>query len=547
MATLRDRARRLKAETLALYLAARDRRTPWYARLLVAAVVAYALSPIDLIPDFVPILGYLDDVILIPLGIALALRLIPAEVMAEARERARAELDGKSPRSRVAAAVIVGVWVVALAALGWGGWYAWRVAGVATGFAAKTVCSGVFVSGRAPEAVVAEDIAAYRNPALALVRVAVDRERGVATARLFGLAERQAVHREGLGCTLAIGASVDALQAAAPKLPPVARAPWLEREPPDPGIEGALDQAFAEPESAPTRRTRAIVILQRGRVVAERYAPGFGPDMPLPGWSMTKSVAGALAGVLVGRGAWQLDAPAPVPEWRAPGDPRGAITLDQLLRMSSGLAFGEQYANPLSDVNVMLWASGDTGAFAAAKPLVHPPGTNWHYASGTTNILARAMRDLLGAEYAAFPRRALFAPVGMASAVLEPDASGTFVGSSFMYATARDWARLGLLFLGDGVWNGERILPPGWARAAAVPAVPGSRYGAHWWLRLKRPDGAAPLTLPGDVFHAGGHAGQYVTVVPSRALVIVRLGHSVGEGAWDQEAFVARIIAAVPP
>ena len=157
------------------------------------------------------------------------------------------------------------------------------------------------------------------------------------------------------------------------------------------------------------------------------------------------------------------------------------------------------------------------------------------------------MRDLLGAEYAAFPRRALFAPVGMASAVLEPDASGTFVGSSFMYATARDWARLGLLFLGDGVWNGERILPPGWARAAAVPAVPGSRYGAHWWLRLKRPDGAAPLTLPGDVFHAGGHAGQYVTVVPSRALVIVRLGHSVGDGAWDQEAFVARIIAAVPP
>jgi len=128
MATLRDRARRLKAETLALYLAARDRRTPWYARLLVAAVVAYALSPIDLIPDFVPILGYLDDVILIPLGIALALRLIPAEVMAEARERARVELEGNRPRSRVAAAVIVGIWAVALAGLGWGGWYAWRVA-----------------------------------------------------------------------------------------------------------------------------------------------------------------------------------------------------------------------------------------------------------------------------------------------------------------------------------------------------------------------------------------------------------------------------------
>jgi CubicO group peptidase (beta-lactamase class C family)/uncharacterized membrane protein YkvA (DUF1232 family) len=547
MATLRDRARRLKTETLALYLAARDRRTPWYARLLVAAVVAYALSPIDLIPDFIPILGYLDDVILIPLGLALALRLIPAEVMAEARERARVELDGKRPRSRVAAAVILGIWVVALAAFGWGAWYAWRVAHVATGFTAKTVCSGVFVSGRAPEAVVAEDIAAYRNPALELVRVAVDRERGVATARLFGLAERQAVHREGLGCTLAIGTSVDALKAAAQTLPPVARAPWLERAPPDAEIERAVDEAFAEPAAGPSRRTRAVVIVHRGRVVAERYAPGFGPDTPLPGWSMAKSVVGALAGVLVARGLWRLDAPLPVPEWRTPGDPRGAITLDQLLRMSSGLEFSENYGDPLSDVNVMLWTTADTGAFAASKPLVHPPGTHWHYATGTTNILARAMRDLLGSEYAAFPRRALFEPVGMASAVLEPDASGTFVGSSFMYATARDWARLGLLFLGDGVWDGERILPAGWARAAAVPAVPGSRYGAHWWLRLKRPSGAAPVPVPGDVFHASGHAGQNVTVVPSRALVIVRLGHSVGEGAWDQEAFVARIIAATPP
>jgi CubicO group peptidase (beta-lactamase class C family)/uncharacterized membrane protein YkvA (DUF1232 family) len=546
MGRLRDWARRLRSETLALYLAARDRRTPWYARLLVAAIVAYALSPIDLIPDFVPVLGYLDDVVLVPLGIALALRLIPAEVMAEARERARAELAGDRPRSRVAAIVVVGIWVLALVAVGWGGWYAWRVAHVATGFAAKTVCSGVFVSGRAPEAVLAEDIAPYRNPALAPVRVEVDRARGVASARFLGFAERQAVHRDGLGCTLAIGTTVDALKASAPQLPPMARAPPLDRAPSDPRLEAVLDEAFAEPASRAPRRTRAVVILHRGRIAAERYAPGFGPDMPLPGWSMAKSVTGALAGVLVARGAWRLDAPVAVPEWRAP-DPRAAITLGELLGMKSGLAFDERYGDPLSDVNLMLWASGDTGAFAAAKPLAHPPGTHWHYATGTTNILARAMRDLLGPEYAAFPRRALFEPVGMASAVLEPDASGTFVGSSFLYATARDWARLGLVFLGDGVWNGERILPAGWARAAAVPAVPGSRYGAHWWLRLKRPGGAAPLPLPGDVFHAGGHAGQYVTVVPSRALVIVRLGHSVAEGAWDQEAFVARIIATVPP
>lgn len=547
MRKVRDWARRLKTETLALYLAARDPRTPWYARVLVAGIAAYALSPIDLIPDFIPILGYLDELVLIPLGIALALRLIPAEVMTEARERARADLDGRSPRSRAAAAVIIVIWMLVLAALAWGGWYVWRVAHVATGFAAKTVCSGVFVSGRTPEAVAAEDIDAYRNPALAPVSVAVDRARGVATATMFGLAERQAVHREGLGCTLAIGTSVEALKAATPALPPVARAPALDRAPPDTRLEQALDEAFAEPGPAPTRRTRAVVVIHRDRIVAERYAPGFGPDMPLPGWSMAKSVVGALAGGLVARGAWRLDAPAPVPEWRSPGDPRGAITIDQLLRMSSGLEFSERYDDPLSDVNVMLWARGDTGAFAAAKPLAHPPGTHWEYATGTTNILARAMRDRLGEHYAAFPRRALFGPLGMASAVLEPDAAGTFVGSSFMYATARDWARLGLLFLADGTWNGERILPPEWARAAATPALPGSRFGAHWWLRLKRPQGAAPVALPADVFHAGGHAGQYVTVVPSRALVIVRLGHSVPGDAWDQEAFVARIIAAIPP
>jgi hypothetical protein len=327
----------------------------------------------------------------------------------------------------------------------------------------------------------------------------------------------------------------------------VPAAPPLAAAPPNPALEGALNEAFAERDAAPPRRTRAVVVVHRGRIAAERYAAGFGADTPLPGWSMAKSVFGALAGVLVARGDWRLDAPPPVPEWRAAGDPRGAITLDQLLRMTSGLAFGERYADPLSDVNVMLWASADAGAFAAARPLAHAPGTHWHYASGTTNILARAMREPLGgAAYASFPRAALFAPLGMASAVAEHDAAGAFVGSSFLFATARDWARFGLLLLADGEWRGARLLPAGWARYAATPALPGARYGAHWWLRLRRPAGAPPLALPADAFHAGGHAGQYLTVVPSRALVIVRLGHSIGEGAWDQEAFVAAVVAALP-
>jgi CubicO group peptidase (beta-lactamase class C family) len=312
-------------------------------------------------------------------------------------------------------------------------------------------------------------------------------------------------------------------------------------------LEQALDQAFAEPSAGPPKRTRAVVVVHQGRIVAERYAAGFGPGTALPGWSMSKSVVGALAGTLVGLGLWRLDGPVPLAAWRGPGDPRGAITLDQLLAMSSGLEFEEAYRSPLSDVNVMLWAGGDAAAYAAAKRLAHPPGTYWQYASGTTNVLAAAMRETLGAAYAAYPRRALFQPLGMSSAVLETDAAGTFIGSSLMFATARDWARFGLLFANDGLWKGTRVLPEGWVRYSATPAAAAAAgdYGAHWWLKLGRPPGASPVELPPDAFHAAGHGGQFISVVPSRELVVVRLGHTIDEGAWDQEGFVARIIPAV--
>jgi hypothetical protein len=427
---------------------------------------------------------------------------------------------------------------------------AYRAAEVGTAFAAKTICSSTFLSGRPPEAVKAEDLKAYRSSPLDLVEVEVDREQGIVTGRLFGLAERRAVYRDGFGCTLALGTSVAALKSAEPKLVPMMQgdARWPEGErvafklsiP----LEQSLDEAFAELDPERPKRTRAVVVVHHGRIVAERYAPGFGPDTPLPGWSMSKSVVGALAGTLVGLGLWRLDAPLPLAAWGAPGDARGAITLDQLLRMSAGLEFDESYRSPLSDVNLMLWAAGDAGAYAAAKRLVHVPGTHWQYASGTTNVLAAAMRETLGAAYLTYPRRALFEPIGMTSAVIERDASGTFVGSSLMFATARDWARFGLLFASDGLWRGTRVLPEGWVEYSITPApaAPGGGYGAHWWLKLARPPGRPPARLPPDAFHAAGHGGQYVSVVPSHALVVVRLGHAVDEGAWDQEAFLARII-----
>lgn len=203
---------------------------------------------------------------------------------------------------------------------------------------------------------------------------------------------------------------------------------------------------------------------------------------------MTKSVTNALVGILIGQRRLSLDATRLLPEWRASGDPRGAIAIDHLLRMSSGLRFDEVMASPRSDVMRMLFQRGDAAGFAAAKPLAHAPGTRWQYSSATTNILARVMRHALQDDeaYLAFPRRALFEPIGMASAVMETDAAGTFIGSSYMHATARDWARFGQLYLQDGVWAGTRVLPDGWVAYTTTPALAddAGRYGAHVWLHV---------------------------------------------------------------
>ncbi len=282
-----------------------------------------------------------------------------------------------------------------------------------------------------------------------------------------------------------------------------------------------------------------------------RYADGFTKDTPLPGWSMAKSVVNALAGVLVKEGKLSLSDPAAIPEWRGSSDPRREITLDQLLRMSSGLEFHENYRDPLADAMRMLFGAADAGAYAAAKPLEAQPGTRWSYSSGTTNIITSAMRRTVGdPDYLEFPRRALFERLGMASAVMETDAGGTFVGSSFMYATARDWARFGLLYLRDGVWSGERILPEGWVAYTRTPAPSAAekQYGAHFWLRLSSGYRCADEgPLPADAFHAVGFDGQFITIVPSRELVLVRLGLTRYPCAWDQQRFVHLVLAALAP
>ena len=284
------------------------------------------------------------------------------------------------------------------------------------------------------------------------------------------------------------------------------------------------DYAFT-PEALPDLgQTHALVVVQNGRLVLERYAEGFGPDQTYPSWSKAKSITQALVGIAVGNRRLDVMAPADVPEWSGVADARGPITLDLLLRMSSGLAFVEDYEpDHPSDVIAMLFGEGkdDVAHYAAAQPLEYAPGGFWSYSSGTTNIVSRCVAralDAFGPDFEAFMRARLFEPLGMTSAAPRFDAAGTFIGSSYCFCTARDFARFGLLYLRDGVWDGQRVLPEGWVDYARTPTwqqpTEDGPYGAHWWLGLGGPGS----------FSANGYDGQYTVVVPDLDMVVVRHG-----------------------
>ncbi len=440
-------------------------------------------------------------------------------------------------------------------------YYVWELISIGAAYKAKILCSGVFVSMRTPDDVLHSDLGVDELPVLRAINTTVDRSTHTVSATFLGLIRQFAEYRPGLGCTLKFkrytqsspghfDSTIDRLNTRPsqwPVAPPtVDVTTGIDRE----LLEAALDWAFSEPYPARLRRTRAVVIVYRGHIVGERYAAPFDQHTPLLGWSMTKSVVHALVGILIKEGKLALTDPVQAPEWPEPRSGKSVITVDHLLQMTSGIEFDENYANPLADVTRMLLRTPDMASYAANKRLIAEPGSRWRYSSGTTNILSRVIRRAVGhSDYHSFPHRALFKPLGMNSAVLEPDASGTFVGSSYVYATARDWAKFGLLYLQDGIWNGERMLPEGWVRHATTPAprIPGSAFGAHFWVQI--PDeytsGGNVGLLPQDAFHAVGHAGQFVTVIPSRELVVVRLGLSRSASAWQHDIFLNKLLMAV--
>jgi len=444
--------------------------------------------------------------------------------------------------------------------------------GINAAVTAKLLCSGVFVAHRDPDEIVKDDL--HVEPAQVLGN-GMAKIRQDPPAVIVGPAE--AVYRPGLGCTLLNGRpEADVYkQFAEPPAPPAApsAAAWpdgdgapapLPKEVDAAALDAAMAYAFSEPAAqADMRGTRAVTVIHGGKLLAEKYAAPFSAATPLVGYSMTKSIINTLTGVLVQEGKISVAKPPQVPEWPE-GDPRRAITLDQMLHMSSGLQFDEVYSIKPVDVVVMLYAAPDSAHLAADKPLINPPGAVWAYASGTTNLIARALQPAVGGtltDYLKYPAAHLFKRIGATSAVFEPDAAGTFVGSTFMYATARDWAKLGALYLNDGMWKGERILPEGWVKYSVTPAehAPEGRYGAHLWLNAgdpADPSKRAWPNVPPDMYAFIGYLGQAVVIIPSRDVVIVRLGETMpdppdpGKGdsnAFSLDQFVSMVVKALPP
>ncbi|PKR55771.1 serine hydrolase domain-containing protein [Thalassospira marina] len=447
-------------------------------------------------------------------------------------------------------AIFVGLVLLIIVAVS--GFFIW-LAPVGAGYTAKVMCSRIFVSGLSSERALDEDVMADNNSLLSLITANIDLRHQTVSAHAFGFRTRVAVYRPNMGCTLTDPENAAALQNTAPVLRPITPQPLLTAPLP-PGVErrkfnNILAAAMDEPSVEPSRRTRAIVVLYKGRVVAERYGEGITVNTPLTGWSMTKSAFSAILGRMRMTGMLPpLNYPVSINEWDTlPDDPRVKITYDELLQMSSGLEFDESYWNPLADVVQMLFVAPSAAGLAVSKPLAKTPGSEWQYSSGTTNVLSAAMRNLSNSsqQYLALPSELLFRPLGMDHAVIEADSDGYLVGSSFMHATGREWAKLGQLYLQDGVWNDTRLLPEGWVAHATTPAphAPNGIYGAHWWLKLpsEGQQTADTPAIPADAFFALGHDGQSLSIIPSRDLVIVRLGLTRDKKAFNLHRFVGEV------
>ncbi|TPM55003.1 serine hydrolase [Mesorhizobium sp. B2-2-4] len=445
---------------------------------------------------------------------------------------------------------LLGLVVLAVVALfGWLYFAPPELIRVGSGYSAKIVCSNVFIAGRDANEVLAIDVQAPGHPLLKLMRVSVDKNRGTVSAGLLGfLGKSIAVFRDGLGCASVPDGDVGKARRTAIHVEPSAArqdALWPEGE----RVEASQNSEVAKivDDAAMTGAgMRAVVVVKNGRVMAERYGEGFSARTPLLGWSMTKTVNAAMVGTLVKNGKMAMTNQGLFAPWKADG--RAAISLADMMAMSSGLEFNEDYGD-VADVTRMLYLEPDMAGFAEAKPLTGEVGKVFSYSSGTAVMLSRLWQDAVGdkAKALTWPRTALFEPLGMHSAVLETDEQGTFVGSSYLYATAHDWARFGQFLLQGGVWNGNQILPAGFVDWMREPASASKVYSkGQLWIEApgdeENPGAGVAAGLPKDTYWMEGHDGQTVAIIPSEQLVVVRLGLTPAKLGYRPQTMVGALV-----
>jgi CubicO group peptidase (beta-lactamase class C family) len=424
---------------------------------------------------------------------------------------------------------------------------------LAAGYKAAFLCSGIFNAGRTQAQVEALELTGiypeYQPLVSTLQAEVVPDRRLVRVSSGPELPARIATWYPGLGCrTWPIGTDGTIPIAVRRDRPPPKPDPrsWPLGDadvapPPSAALRALAERGFDGASYGNGNRSTGLVIVQDGRVTAERYADGFGPLVSNRTWSVAKSITGTLVGVAVERGLISPDRPAPIAEWRYPGDPRARITIDQLLRMASGL-----HSDTAGNRTDALYMGATTvNQEAIHWPLEAAPGSRFRYANNDTLLAVLSLRAVLRTDsnYAAFPGGALFSRIGMGQTVAETDWQGNFILSSQVWSTARDLARLGLLWLNDGVWQGERILPEGWMTYMTTPSGPqpaeGPGYGATLWLFGPKQG------LPEGSYAAQGNRGQFVMVVPSHKLVIVRRGEDPHGVRFDIAKFTADVIAAL--
>ena len=419
---------------------------------------------------------------------------------------------------------------------------------IATGFAAKSVCSCTFEAGRDQQSIETDDNNIF--PVKYAKNIVDEKEKSV-TSTVFGLKKRKAVFKEGIGCVLvpenidqSIETSFKPLRKISKSRLPYPYGNGMQRDTFFSNVkygdlQRAVENAF-DIGKEQLKKTRAVIVIYKDQILSEKYTEGFTEETKLLGWSMTKSITSAVLGVLEKQGKVSLDQDHLFESWE--NDERSQITLDNLLHMNSGLEWVEDY-NTICDVTNMLFLEEDMTKIQLEKPLIGIPNQSWNYSSGTTNLLSRFIRNQFKThqEYLDFWYAELIDKVGMHSMIIETDISGNYVGSSYGWATARDWAKFGLLYLHKGNWNGEQLLSESWVNYSATPTN-GSNglYGAHFWLNA----GGVYPNVPRDLYSCNGYQGQHVFIIPSKDMVIVRMGLTESPD-FDFDTFLSEVIASI--